>query len=231
MLFGHEEMLSELMDCRLVWISGNLRSHKTSLAFRLAIEIMKRKDLFGDMRQVFSNCTSLINQDIDEIIWRDESYLDAVIIYDEAGKFISGSDGTAISKILTQDVGKANAIVLMPSKSYINNNSWNMIIYRLKSFESFGIPLLLYEYQSFVAKGVKGRSGKFFWWGPSEVYGLYNSMERINDDGGLWTVLEQINKRGLKINPYKKLSIKKSSIIEIDDLQEFASGLANKKTR
>lgn len=230
MLIGHEEFLGEVMDTRLVWIQGNLRSHKTSLAFRLALEIIKRQDLFEGMNKILSNCSSIVNEDdYLNIPFRDGLYLDAVIIYDEAGKFISGEDGTRVAKILTQDVGKANTIVLMPSKSYINNNAWNMLVYRLKSFENYGIPLLIYEWQSFVAKGVKGRSGKFAWLGMSEVYGLYNSQERVNDDGGLWLVLEKINKMGLKRNKYQTLPGGKSASIEVDDLQEFTNAVVAKK--
>lgn len=191
MLVNAYAVVEMLRLYRVAWISGRYAGGKTSLAFRLAYELLDS----GEYRYLLTNCRSVWSDDPSAIEARDGK-LDAVVILDEAGLFLrTNADAERFLAFLR----KFNVVVILASVWPPATAFRHFRIQRVLDFRRLGLPLWLYRavlrYES-VAEQYW-----FAWLDPAEIYGIYDTRDIPVDDAGIGARLqlhlsEELSRRG-----------------------------------
>lgn len=164
MLINAEEVIRELLQNRQAWIHGYNGSHKTSLAWRLAYELKKRKHI----NKIFSNNQSIWSDDIKEQTVK----VDGAIILDEGGYYIDSRDDV---KEFTAMARKLEVYYLIPSYIEPPKGMRNLEIFPLFTLMDAFVPIIFYMWK-IGTKGSKS-NGYFAWWNPQEIYGVYSTKD------------------------------------------------------
>jgi hypothetical protein len=190
MFVGLDRFIEHVNDVRLVYISGLLGSHKTALAFALALELVKR---YG-YRYVISNVDSVITQPLNYVEYRDSTFLDSVVIYDEGGLFMRFRSQ---AESLVSFARKLNIIILIPSKAAVSRSAYDLHVHRTMDLTRLGFPALLYRY---TVKTYPVTQGTFWWVYPHKMYGVYNTVSTPDNDAGIGRFLQDAIGRLRKIS-------------------------------
>lgn len=165
-LWGHNMVMRLLENYRIMWISGRFGGGKTSLAFRIAHDLM----LTVRYRYLLSNVNSVWCDDLASVSLRDGRYVDAVLILDEAGEFIaSASDARQWLSYLR----KLNIILILPSFS-----SPAPSLKLLRTFPLFdlsGVGLSHTFYRTTLESGDFEEKISFAWFNTHEIWGVYDT--------------------------------------------------------
>lgn len=165
MLLFHDEIMREIVTNRQAWIKGWTGAHKTSLSYRLAYELIKRKEV----KYLISNNKCVWADEIEGI---KEDKLNSVIILDEGGLYVETKQDVREFVSLAM---KLNVIYLIPSYWEVPRGMRNLIIEPAVNIIDSGIPLLIYKW---TVKSSSGHDhGYFGWFNPSEVYGVYSRQD------------------------------------------------------
>lgn len=167
-LIGADVVLGLLADYRLCWISGRFSGGKTSLAYRLAYPFLER-----GYRLVTNNMCVWADDPLTvELIPDDEYKLRCVTILDEGGLYFKASK--QVERIAAY-AAKMDCIYIIPSFFPPVSAAQVVEIQVLFSLRSAGIPFIVYRW--FVKMGSFRDKGLFYWWRPSEIYGVYSRQD------------------------------------------------------
>lgn len=178
-LHFHHSTMHLIETRRTVWIEGNFGSYKTSLAFRLAYELLKS----GKARYLLTNVKSVWADDPTSIVPRKDEkgiprFLDAVIIMDEGGLFISDSQA---AREFTSFMRKINVFLIIPSFEEPASRLTKLRIARTHNLGAFGLPVLVYRTE-LRSSGTRRQHEYFYWRRPSEIFGIYDTEDMPTDD-------------------------------------------------
>ncbi|MEM9952153.1 MAG: hypothetical protein AAF846_11160 [Chloroflexota bacterium] len=165
-LVGHETFYRYVQDRRIVYIGGKLGGGKTSLAFRIAWDLMQT----GRFRYIISNVNSVWNEDPSDVILRDGVKVDAVVILDEAGDFMR-TEREARQWI--RNLRKINVVLILPS--FDTPASVAKAIAIENTFNGYGIFIPYYRYTGKLKSTTYTEDISFGWWKPHEIYGIYDT--------------------------------------------------------
>lgn len=164
MLINSDEILRIIMQTRQAWIFGYTGCHKTSLAYRFAYELIKKKVV----KYLYTNNRSIWADDITKAF----DQINGVVIIDEGGIYIESKKEVTNFKALAM---KLNVIYLIPSNEEPPKNFQVLKIEPIGSIIDSGIPLIVYRWET--KKGGQKDNGFFGWWDPSEIYGVYSRQD------------------------------------------------------
>jgi hypothetical protein len=169
---------------RICWISGRFGGGKTALAYRAAYELVKS---YG-YRYVVSNIKDVWKEPLDKIeILNDMA--DCVLIMDEGGIYLKyGRDVEEYLKLLR----KLNIIILIPSVMPPSNRIRFFKVKRISNLQRIGVPLWVYKWS--ISDGFESFSEQFYWWRPSEIFGVYDTKAPPIDDGGISQWFSKVEK-------------------------------------
>lgn len=168
-LINASPLIGIVKSYRLVWISGRFGGHKTSFAYKLAEEFLK------DGYRLISNNRSVWTDDLEKIEYLkiDGEYsLKSVVLLDEGGMFFKSSRQV---EMIAAYARKMDCIYLLPSFWPPTRSAQVLTIQPVFNFKSTGLPLVVYQWR--VKLGTFSDKGTFFWWRPSEVYGIYDTKD------------------------------------------------------
>lgn len=184
-IFGGESFFGLLETFRVLTFDGRYGGGKTSLAFYCAEYLLKT----GRFRYLLSNTPSVWTDNPNDVVLRPDeegqpTFLDAVIILDETGLFLSMS---VESKQFLAFLRKGNVVLLCPSVEDVARNLKSVTVQRLMNLQIVGLPAWVYSYK--VRRGMQKDVAKFVWWHPEEIFGIYDSGAFPVDDNGLGDLL------------------------------------------
>lgn len=156
---------------RVIWLGGRLGSGKSALAYRLVYEFCMNMGY----RYCFSNCYSVWNDNPSDAVLRLNDrglpqFLDAVFLLDEAGQFMSNPSE---AKEWTAYLRKVNVVVILASNTPPHHSIRFLTIQRTLSLMPMGLPAWLYKW-TLESLSVE-EWGRFMWWRPSEIFGIYDT--------------------------------------------------------
>lgn len=180
-LINHEPIIHLLRGYRIAHIAGRLGGGKTSLAYRLALELCEHHHF----RYIVSNCDDVVSDAIDDVRPRrdpmgQESLLDTVLILDEAGTFLESGRH---ARQFTAYLRKLNVVVLLPSAEAPPPRVRFLSITRKYDLSAVGIPLWWYHVR--VSTGIDRYTYSFGWRGYSEIFGVFNTYDFPADDSDI----------------------------------------------
>lgn len=179
-LFWHDVLMDWIWSERLVSIEGALGGGKSLLAFMLAEELVKNKDY--ELRYVLSNCASTVTDSIDDIEIRKEKYVDAVIIFDELGKFVNKKN-SFIGEELMSDLRKINCIMLNPSRNPTYEEIRKLVVEPQINLIKIGLDVIIYK--AWLDRRDSKNKTYFAMIGTSRMKGYYDSDQMNSDSQGL----------------------------------------------
>lgn len=176
MITGANPLVHTLNSYRIVWGMGGYGSGKTLNGFDIAYLLMKT----GRYRYILSNCNSVWTDSPEDVVLRKESFVDAVVILDEGGLFMAmGRDARAFLLGLR----KLNITIIVPSVLPPATSIRVLQMQRTLNLSVIGLPVWIYEYRLNV--GSAKEKSKYAIINPSEIYGIYDTMDYPIDDAYL----------------------------------------------
>ncbi len=169
MLVGASNVISMLQEYRLCWISGRFSGGKTSVAYRLAYDFLQRG------YRLISTNMSVWSDDFESVTFDSSSgspKLRCVFILDEGGLYFKS---TSQIEEIAAFAAKMDCIYIIPSFFPPVRSAQVLIIQPIFGLRGAGVPLVVYKWR--VKIGSFSDSGIFFWWRPSEVYGVYSRQD------------------------------------------------------
>lgn len=150
---------------RLVWIRGRFGGGKTSLAFALAEGFLKRGySLLTNVRCVWA--------DEGDITPDDKGRYHAVVVFDEGGLYLKAS---RMAESMASYARKMDVIYIVPSFWPPTRAMQVLVVQPVISFVSAGIPVIIYKWS--VRLGDFKDKGFFLWLNPSDIYGVYDTLD------------------------------------------------------
>lgn len=170
-----------LRGYRVAHLAGRFGSGKTALAYRLAYELLEHHGF----RYILSNCEDVWSDRPEDIVLRpdakgDPTYMDAVVILDEAGIVF---EGTQHARQFVAFMRKFNVCLLLPSVEAPPSRVRFLQIMRKYNFNALGLPLWWYEAR--LNTGLDRVRYQFGWWQFSEIFGVYDTSDFPSDDSGI----------------------------------------------
>jgi hypothetical protein len=181
-LINGTPILFLLRGYRIAHFSGRFGSGKTAGAYRLAHDLLE----FHGYRYIISNCHDIWSDDPHDIELRpgpdgSPTFMDAVLILDEAGIVFDGSARQA--KQFVAFMRKFNVILLLPSVEAPPSRVRFLQIQRKYNFAALGVPLWWYETR--LNTGMDREKYAWGWWNFKEIFGVYDTGDFPADDSGL----------------------------------------------
>jgi hypothetical protein len=212
---------------RMMWGEGRLGGGKTSFAFRMAYELVKREHV----RYIVSNVDSVWNTPLEKVEPRGQ-YLDTVVVLDEAGLMVRNQrDADEIAVFLR----KLNVIVLMPSVQAPARATRALTALRTHNLMSLGLPF--WRYRGVLLAGSQRdmfQKEIFLWYKPTEIFGLYDTESMPFDDDGISGWLSDHIERHKKDSGKRtnlQITRKRAAMVDVggflDDIQETAETIAD----
>lgn len=165
-LINSDVVLATVQSYRLVWISGRFGGGKTSLAYVLA-----RRFLESGYRLVTNN-QSVWGDQLEDVQLLESGMLKAVVILDEGGLWFKSSKQI---EMIASYAAKMDVIYLIPSFFPPTRTAQILVIQPVFNLKSAGLPLIVYRWRVRIGSFQDG--GWFFWWRPSEIYGVYSRQD------------------------------------------------------
>lgn len=151
---------------RLLWIGGRFGGHKTSLAFYLA------KPYLEQGYRLITNIRSVWSDDLDKIELDQDGKLRAVVILDEGGLEFKASRQV---EMIAAYARKMDVIYIIPSFWPPTRSAQVLTIQPIFGLLSAGVPAIVYRWR--VRLGAFEDKGWFVWSVPSEIYGIYSTVD------------------------------------------------------
>ncbi|MEO1286507.1 MAG: hypothetical protein AAFV93_01965 [Chloroflexota bacterium] len=171
-LRNHTLIMQMIKNYRLIHIDGRYASGKTALTFRLAEELLRHHGF----RYLYSNVSSVWNDDPNKFVLNNYDTLDAVLVLDEAGTFLSSKKDW---EQWTAALRKLNVVLIAPSVEALPARKNILVIERESNYQTLGAPVWRYVcYQETRRKTYKYT---FDWVNPSEIFGVYSTSEYPTD--------------------------------------------------
>lgn len=166
MLLGAGQFLGNFANQRICWIGGKLGGHKTAFSYLLAARYLERGF------RLVSNNLSVWADLLKDVSLTDKGFLKAFLILDEGGLFFDTSDDVEDVAVY---LSKLDCYVILPSASPPPQTTRGLLLQPVWSFRNTGVPLVMYQWRlsNLMQKGM----GFFFWWRPSEIYGVYSRRD------------------------------------------------------
>lgn len=180
-LLGAGRLISYLIAYRIAHIQGRLGGGKSSLAVRLAAELMGYGYRFG------SNMACIWNEPLENITLMPDGMLHAVFVGDEAGNYFEEREHITT---ITSYAGKLDVIYLLPSFIEPHRSARVVKIQPLYSYYGFGLPLIMYQWK--VRQNDYEEKGIFHWFTPEEIYGVYS---RQHPGYSAFEILEHVKRQ------------------------------------
>lgn len=166
-MWGGSQVLGLIQEYRLCWICGRFSGGKTSLAYRLAYDWLRR-----GYRLVTTNA-SVWGEPYENVkLQGDPPKLRAVVILDEGGLYFKAS---AQIEQVAAFAAKMDCIYLIPSFFPPSKAAQVVTVQPVFGFRAAGIPLIVYTWRTKL--GAFDDRGYFIWWRPSEIYGVYSRQD------------------------------------------------------
>lgn len=179
-LIGANDVISQIITNRQAWITGANGSYKTSVAYRLAYDLVIK---YNAVEYIYTNNKSSWGDDITKNV---SCEVNGVIIIDEGGLYIKSKNDVEEFTALAM---KLNAIYLVPSYRPPPKGMRNLTIFALPMLLESGLPLVAYKWEANNAS--RKQQGIFFFWNPQEIYGVYSRQ----DPGGVTIeLLKNVNR-------------------------------------
>lgn len=172
-LIGGAPILALVNQFRIVWVQGSYGGGKTLLAFQLAWELYQT----GRYRYILSNCNSVWTDNPEQVVLREESFVDAIVILDEGGLFMRMSRDAEKFMI---GLRKLNITIIVPSVQPPSTRVKFLQMQRIFNFQIIGLPLWLYEFR--LSLGSEKEKSYFAISNPQKVYGIYDTLDYPVDD-------------------------------------------------
>lgn len=173
MLWRQAPLVAMLNQFRVAWLMGGYGSGKTLLAYSLAWELYKS----GRYRYILGNSSSVWTDSPENVVLRDGSYVDAVVILDEGGLFMRVSRDADQFML---GLRKLNITIIVPSVLPPSQRIKFLQVQRVLNGQVIGLPAWIYEYRLSI-----GSEHEKSWMAlikPSEMYGIYDTMDYPIDD-------------------------------------------------
>lgn len=188
-LLYSDEIIGLTNSYRVIWIDGRYGGGKTSLAHMLAYELLKS----GKYKYLVSNVNSVWRDKREDIKPDADKRLNCVVILDEGGLFI---DDPRKAQRFKTALRKLNVVVITPSVEPPSSRMKFITVQRELSFEFVGLPAYLYRWS--LKKGMVTEKGRFAWWKPAGIFGIYDTSQNPMSDSGIAGFLieaaERVNK-------------------------------------
>jgi hypothetical protein len=221
MLINAYNVLANLKAWRVLWLDGHQGGGKTSLAFRLAYELL----IQGEVKYLTSNIPNVWNTK-PEYIPMNEQVLNTACIIDEGGFTIKTKNEA--DQYMTA-LRKLNVYLIVPSRRAPASDVCAFRIQRVIDLRTVGINAWFYNYQ--IKDGFQKDNGWFIWWNPSEIYGIYDTDKFPITDGGIGYALEdaiekitvETSEERTRFNQFKRRNVG-NTILQLDEtLEGFSS--------
>lgn len=175
-LINADTLIANVKSFRTLWIQGRPGSFKTSLAFRIAYELLRS----GFSRYLISNVRSPWRDNLNKVELREGKYADCVCVIDEGGLFLkTGHD----AETLLAFTRKLNIVLLVPSYTPPTGRLRPLTVMRTMGLGTIGLPAQVYN--ASLNYGQLKETSRFIWRNPSEIFGLYDTDAMASDDGGI----------------------------------------------
>lgn len=187
-LLAADLFLTNLVNFRSCTLRGRTGGGKTALAFRLAYELVEKRGF----RYIFSNCASVWNDRPDDMVMQNGT-IDAVFVLDEAGLFLkSNADAEKYMAFMR----KLNIVMIFPSVQRVPASIRFLNAQRVMNWQTVGLPM--WQYKMSLDNGDSVDHSTFYWWNPSEIYGIYDTKGFPVSDNGLAARLSSWTKQAMK---------------------------------
>lgn len=170
MLVNAQPVLGVLDMYRLIWISGRFGGHKTALAFQIAKRYLEKG------YRLATNSRCVWSDPLENITLDHNNKLHAVCILDEGGLYFKS--GRQVEQIAAY-AAKMDVIYIIPSFWPPTRAAQVVNIQPIISLKATGLPIIIYKWK--VSIGGFKENGWFFWWNPSEIYGIYSRQDPGED--------------------------------------------------
>lgn len=165
MLIGAESFISEVIEGRIVVITGYLGCGKTLLGYEIAEKFLRMG------YRLISNNASVWRDNLNDIECTKKG-INTVILLDEGGWYIRTAK--TISRLITFS-GKIDCIWIIPGKKAPHLDVCDLTVELLFDFQkNFLIPIKLWRY---TVQGARRYGGTFVQAFPQEYYGIYDTLD------------------------------------------------------
>jgi len=166
-LIGAAQFLRTVESYRLLWIAGKFGGGKTSLAFYMSKAYMEKG------YRLITNGRCMWADNLADLDFVNESgHLKSIVVLDEGGLEFKAS---AQIEMIAAYAAKMDCIYILPSFFPPVRRAQVVTAQPLFAFFTIGIPLIVYRWDVQL-KGFKD-GGYFYWWKPSEIYGIYSRQD------------------------------------------------------
>lgn len=172
-----QTFLHMLKQYRFLWAKGRFGGGKTTLALKLADMLIGSKFC----RYTVVNFPLLVDApftvttDTKEI----QAVKDAVLILDEAGQFLDAGSSAKHLKEWFSYLRKNNQVVILASVLPVARFATQFTVQRLFNGLQMGVPFWAYRWRLGVSDTKD--DGRFLWWNPQQVWGLYDTDHKPDD--------------------------------------------------
>lgn len=200
---------------RMCWIGGRFGGHKTSLAYMIARNYLEKG------YRLITNNRSVWADNMEKINFNERGQLQVVVLLDEGGLYFKNSRQI---QTVASYARKMDMIYLFPSFYPVARVAQVLTAYAMFNLNSAGIPAYFYKWR--VKLGAFQDSGTFVWWRPSEIYGIYDTLDP--GDSGTEIVEWLIKKTGEYRESFGRGSdgVPDMEENEADQLSDAASAMA-----
>lgn len=213
MLVNASIMLQMVSAYRLVWIMGRFGGGKTALSYRIAQEFLEH-----DYRLI-SNNKSVWSDDMSKVDLLPDGHLKSVVILDEGGLEFKASKQI---EMVAAYAAKMDCIYIIPSFFPPSKSAQVLVIQPLFNFKAAGIPIIVYRWR--VRLGGFEDKGSFWWWKPSEIYGIYSRQDPGDRAGEIVNYL--IDKTG-EYRKYHGRGDNELQTMEVEQSDIFQEAVSN----
>jgi len=193
-------LLALVNSRRVLAIQGHYGSHKTAIAFRLAIELCEAYDY----QHIVSNCGSVLTDDLSTIELDDLNRLNTVVVLDEAGEFI---EKAADTKGWLAFLRKLNVCLLLPTVDNLPKRVTKLELSRTDNYQSLGFDMVTFGI-SLDGGMTKDEKFKVNWRNPSEIFGLYDTDAFPSDADEILDFLREKTSQAASKRGYDKTATK-----------------------
>jgi len=166
MLIGAGRVIENIQNLRLCHLQGRFGAGKTAMAVRLYPEFAKRG------YRLLTNTRCVWNEDMAGLAFDEGHMLHLYLMLDEGGIYFSDREE---AKELISYAAKVDIVYVIPSFEPPHRKLRPVVIQPVYSWKGIGIPLIRYEFR--IKAGFFEDKGSFFWFDPSEVYGVYSRQD------------------------------------------------------
>jgi len=173
MLYRGSPLIHMLNQFRIAWLMGGYGAGKTLGAYALAWELIQT----GRYRYIIANSNSAWTDNPEDVVLREGSFVDAIVILDEAGLFLRMNRDADRFML---GLRKLNITILCPSVLPPSSRLKILQVQRTLNANAFGIPAWFYQWRLNI--GSQKEKDNFIIWKPQRMFGIYDTLDYPIDD-------------------------------------------------